>query len=159
KHSVVVHAEGDQWRGAWVSALIILIPGSVKRIDDRAVLDPVESRKVHGGLAVLGRNDDRGLLEQAAVAERAHHAAGGLVHEVQPIAQRRTGSGAVSKVTSSCGSGEVALGPGGRQFLAGRDGLKVHAQQGGSPGIAGAVMAMAVDPVQDGLDFVVVVLL
>ena len=122
-------------------------------------LDPVKSSGVHRRLAVFGRHDDRGAVEKPALREGEYHLSKGLVDEVERVAQDRPGGRAVCEVAAFGGSRQVTFRPGSWQLLACRDALEVQAKDRWRSWVTGAIMAVTIDPVKDGLNLVFVVFL
>src|SRR6516225_3569454 len=91
--------------------------------------------------------------------EGFHHTSKGLINEVERVAQDRTRSRAIGEVAARSGSRLVPLRPGSWQLLGCRDALEIHAKYRRRSGVTGAIVAMPVDPVDDGLNFIGVVLL
>src|SRR5260370_29267700 len=145
--------QGYQWCGAGVGT----VPRSVQIGDNLAVFDPVEGSEVHRRLAVFGRHDDRGAIEKPAVLKGAHHTSKGMIDEVECVLQDRPGSRAVGEVAAFGGSRQVTLRHGSWQLLGCRDGLEVHAKDRRRPWVAEAIVAVTIDPVNDGLNLVAVV--
>jgi len=52
QHAVVIDAQGYQFCGVRISALVVHVPCSVESVDNLAVVDPVEGSEVHRRLAV-----------------------------------------------------------------------------------------------------------
>ena len=68
--------------------------------NDLTVVDPIESSQVHRRLTMLGRDDDRGAIEETAAAESGHHLTQRLVNEGKRIGQDHTWGRAISKITA-----------------------------------------------------------
>ncbi len=158
-HAVIVDPKRYQGFRVRISILVGAVPRSVESGGNFAVVDPVEGSEIHWRLPVFGRHDDRGAVEKSLAPESAHHLAKGSVNEVERVGQDRPGSSTIGKITAVCGPRQVALRFGSWQLLACRNCLEIHSKDRRRPWVTGAIVATAIDPVDDGLNLVGVVLL
>ena len=142
----------------WILRLGV-VPGSVESGDNFAIVDPVEGSQIHRRLPVFGRHDDSGAVEESPAPESVHHLAKGLVNEVERVGQDQPGSGTISEIAACCAPRGVTIRSGSRQLLACRNRLEVHPKDRRRSGVTGAIVAMTIDPVDDSLNLVAVVLL
>src|SRR5258708_8187384 len=154
-HAVVVDLKRYQGCGAGVGT----VPRSVESGDNFAVVDPVEGSEIHRRLPMFGRHDDRGATEESPLLESAIHLAKGLVNEVERVGQDRPGSRAVGKIAAKGVPRQVTLRSRIWQLLAGRNGLEIHSKDRRRSWVTAAIMPVTIDPVDNGLNFLAVVLL
>src|SRR5690349_21182418 len=103
---------------------------------------------------MFGRHDDCGAVGKPSSIKGIHHSFKGMIHEVEGISQDRPGSSAVGEVATSGGPRHVSVGFRHRQLLSCRDALEIHAKDRWRPWVAGAIMAQAVYPVDNGLNLI-----
>ena len=108
---------------------------------------------------MFGRHDDGGAVEESPAPESALHLAEGLVNEVERVGQDRPGSSTIGKITARCASRQVTVRPGSWQLLGCRNRLEIHPKDCRRPRVTGAIVMMTIDPVDDRLNLVTVVLL
>ena len=157
--AVVVDPKRYQGCRLRISSLLGAVPRSIESGDNFAIVDPVEGSEIHRRLPVFGRHDDSGAVEESPAPESAHHLAEGLVNEVERVGQDRPGSSTIGKITACCAPRQVTVRPGSWQLLACRNRLEVHPKDRRRPWVTGAIVAMTIDPVDDSLNLVAVVLL
>jgi hypothetical protein len=75
------------------------------------------------------------------------------------LVKDRPGSSTIGKITARCASRQVTVRPGSWQLLGCRNRLEVHPKDCRRPRVTGAIVMMTIDPVDDRLNLVTVVLL
>ncbi len=153
-HAVVVNPKRYQGR-----ARVGAFPRSVESVDNFAIIDPVEGSEIHRRLPMFGRHDDRGATEESPPLESVIHLVKGLVNKVERVGQDRPGSRAVGKIAAKGVPRQVTLRSRIWQLLAGRNGLEIHSKDRRRSWVTAAIMPVTIDPVDNGLNFVAVVLL